>query len=84
VKLDGLRQPCGLDPALSRLLLVFLDVTVTPPRMQRIHVKKEINISAAAIDSFVKTPRVLGAWQDQLQEYPPQHEQKMSLESLLQ
>ena len=51
----------------------FLDVT--PPSMQRIHVKKEINVSAAAIDSFVKTPHVLGAWQDQPQEYPPQYAQ---------
>ena len=51
----------------------FLEVT--PPSMQRIHVKKEINVSAAAIDSFVKTPHVLGAWQDQPQEYPPQYAQ---------
>lgn len=51
----------------------FLDIT--PPSMKRIHVKKEINVSAAAIDSFVKTPRVLGAWPDQPKEYPPQYAQ---------
>ena len=51
----------------------FLDVT--PPSMQRIHVKKEINVSAAAIDSFVKTPGVLGALKDKPQEYPSQYAQ---------
>jgi hypothetical protein len=50
----------------------FLEIT--PPSMQRIRVK-EINVSAAAIDSFIKTPRVLGAWKDQPQHYPPQYAQ---------
>jgi hypothetical protein len=51
----------------------FLDFS--PPSMQRNNVKKEINVSAAAIDSFVKTPGVLGALKDKPQEYPPQYAQ---------
>jgi len=46
----------------------FLDVM--PQSMRRIPVKEKIKESDAAIDSFVKTPRTLGAWPDQPHEYP--------------
>ena len=46
----------------------FLDIK--PASMRQIIVEDRINVSQAAIDEFVKTPDMLGAWAHQLKEYP--------------
>lgn len=46
----------------------FLDIT--PASMREIHIKSRINASPRVIADFVQTTRVLGASQDQPQEYP--------------